>query len=60
MISRCHKLMGTGNQGGFRSLGSVANDTVRLCVLYSSLRESDWPDFLDPETGRFIYYGDNR
>ncbi len=51
--------MGTGNQGGFRYVGSV-DKGVKLCVLYSSLVELDWPDSLDAETGRFIYYGDNR
>lgn len=53
------RLMGTGNQGGFRYIGSV-DETVKLCVLYSSMVELDWPDRLDSETGRFIYYGDNR
>ena len=53
------KLTGTGNQGGFRFIGNVETG-VRLCVLYSSLVELDWPDNLDVETGRFLYYGDNR
>jgi hypothetical protein len=53
------KLLGTGNQGGFRYVGSVS-EGVKLCVLYSSLVEPGWPDFLDPETGRFTYFGDNR
>jgi len=53
------KLIGTGNQGGFRYVGPV-DEGIKLCVLYSSLTELDWPDRLDPDTGRFIYYGDNR
>ena len=53
------KLVGTGNQGGFRYVGSV-DEGLKLCVLYSSLVELDWPDSLDPDTGRFTYYGDNR
>jgi hypothetical protein len=53
------RLVGTGNQGGFRFVGSIA-DRVRLCVLYSSLSDLDWPDELDPTTGLFTYYGDNK
>lgn len=52
------KVMGCGNQGGFRYTGSV--EKPRLCVLYSELTHSDWPDELNPELGQFIYYGDNR
>jgi hypothetical protein len=55
-----HLVPGTGNQGGFRFAGSPLRRTVRLCVLYSSGEEVDWPDSLDPFTGRFTYYGDNR
>jgi len=29
-------------------------------VLTSNLAEPDWPDELDPTSGRFTYYGDNR
>ena len=29
-------------------------------VLYTSMSELAWPDFLDEETGIFRYYGDNR
>jgi len=53
------KLLGCGNQGGFRYSGSTKS-AIKFCVLYSSLREPDWPDRLDLESGRFIYYGDNR
>ena len=48
------KLIGTGNQGRFRYAGSV-NEGVKLCILYASLVEPDWPDSLDLETGRFIF-----
>ena len=34
------RLMATGNQGGFRYVGSV-DEEVKLCVLYSSLIELD-------------------
>ena len=41
-------------------MGSPAKGTVRLCVLYSELSDPDWPDGLYTETGRFVYYGDNK
>jgi hypothetical protein len=50
------RLLGCGNQGGFRKVGSPA----RLVVLYSSLADRDWPDGLDGATGLFVYYGDNK
>lgn len=53
-------LPGVGNQGGFRAMGSTAKDTIRLVVLYTSGAEPDWPDELDPYTGAFTYFGDNR
>ena len=53
-------LPGVGNQGGFRAMGKAARDTVRLVVLYTSGAEPDWPDELDPYTGAFTYFGDNR
>ncbi|MFT3877091.1 MAG: restriction endonuclease [Propioniciclava sp.] len=54
------KLLPVGNQGGFRFSGSVAKRTVRLVVLYTSGTEVDWPDHIEPTTGDFTYYGDNR
>jgi len=53
-------IRGVGNQGGFRHVGSPRQKSVRLSVLYTSGEEVDWPDFLDPQTGLFTYYGDNR
>lgn len=53
-------LLPVGNQGGFRPAGSVLKGNVRLVVLFTSGDEVDWPDRLDPETGDFTYYGDNR
>jgi hypothetical protein len=50
------RLLGGGNQGGFRKVGSPA----KLAVLYSSLEDRDWPDGLDGATGLFVYYGDNK
>jgi len=54
------KLLPVGNQGGFRHAGSPTKGTVRLSVLYTSGAEAEWPDALDPETGVFTYFGDNR
>jgi len=52
------QLVGVSRQGGFRYRGSLSRPT--LLVLTSNLAETDWPDELDPTTGRFVYYGDNR
>src|SRR5687768_13327424 len=49
---------GAGNQGGFRAVGSW--DAPRLVVLYSSMDDADWPDFMDVYTGVFTYFGDNK
>lgn len=51
-------LVGVSRQGGFRYRGT--RDRPTLLVLTSNLAEADWPDELDPTTGRFVYYGDNR
>ena len=36
------------------------SDLPAYVVLYTSMEELAWPDFLDEETGIFRYYGDNR
>ena len=54
-----HLIPGLGTQGGFRKRKGLANELVGL-VLTTSGAEVDWPDFLDPYTGTFSYYGDNR
>ncbi len=41
------RLVGGGNQGGFRYLGRLRPFLVRHCVLYSDLGDPDWPDRLD-------------
>ena len=51
-------LLGVSNQGGFRHLGKRGKPN--LLVITTSMKEPDWPDHLDPETGLFTYYGDNR
>ena len=53
-------LLPVGNQGGFRYNGSVSAQDVKLIVLYTSGADVDWPDIVDPETGDFTYYGDNK
>ena len=59
------KLVGCQNKGGFRIV--VRTDAAgrkeklpAFVVLVTSNKEPEWPDFLDPETGIFHYYGDNR
>jgi hypothetical protein len=52
------RLLTVSNQGGFRYRGSLA--ALEMVVLTSSMADSDWPDALDPETGVFTYYGDNK
>lgn len=50
-----------GNAGGFRRVNR--RDGSRLpayVILYTSMEELEWPDFLDEKTGVFRYYGDNR
>lgn len=54
------RLVGVGNQGGFRYKGSPVSGRTRLVVLYTTGTEVDWPDELDPQSGIFTYYGDNR
>lgn len=57
-----HRLMpGCSNSGGFRKV--MRKDSSNLpayIVLYTSMAELEWPDYLDVETGVFRYYGDNR
>jgi hypothetical protein len=53
------KLMRVGNQGGFRKRGKVKGK-LDLLVLLTSMNDPDWPDALDPETGIFTYFGDNK
>lgn len=54
------KLLPVSNQGGFRYVGNFSGNSIRAAVLYSSMDDVDWPDFLDEETGIFHYYGDNK
>jgi len=54
-----HLLPGLGTQGGFRKRKGLGDDLVGL-ILTSTGNEPDWPDELNPFTGTYTYYGDNR
>lgn len=55
LIPRCE------NAGGFRKkLREDGSGKYAYIVLYTSMEELEWPDYLDEETGIFRYYGDNR
>ena len=57
-----HRLLPrTSNQGGFR-ITHRKDDMSKpaYVVIYTSLEELEWPDYLDVESGIFRYYGDNR
>jgi hypothetical protein len=53
-------LPGSGNQGGFRPIRDRPRGNVRAVVLFSTGAVSAWPDELDPATGTYTYFGDNR
>lgn len=54
-------LPGCSNSGGFRKvLRKDGSGLPAYVVLYTSMEELAWPDYLDEETGIFRYYGDNR
>ncbi len=54
-------LPGCSNSGGFRKvLRKDGTGLPAYVVLYTSMQELAWPDYLDEETGVFRYYGDNR
>ncbi len=51
-------LVGVSNQGGFRYIGNKGRP--RLIVLTSTMKDVDWPDNLDRESGVFTYFSDNK
>lgn len=51
-------LPGGGNMGGFRIAGRGPDK--RFVVLFTTGADRDWPDHFDPNTGQFVYYGDNK
>lgn len=54
------KLLLCGNQAGFRYKGTSNLLDMPYIILYSSLDDPDWPDYIDFRTGVFTYYGDNK
>ena len=57
-----HKLIpDCENAGGFRKrLRQDGSGKYAYIILYTSMEELEWPDYLEEETGIFRYYGDNR
>src|SRR4051812_43010383 len=53
------RLMRVDSQGGFRYRGKVKGK-LEMLVLTTSMNDPDRPDALDPETGIFTYFGDNK
>lgn len=51
-------LSGSGNMGGFRVSGR--GQKKNWVVLFTTGEDKDWPDTLDINTGKFIYFGDNK
>ena len=50
-----------GVNGGFRKVNRTdGSGRPAYVILYTTMSELEWPDFLDEETGIFRYYGDNR
>lgn len=50
-----------GVNGGFRKVNRTdGSGKPAYVILYTTMGELEWPDFLDEETGIFRYYGDNR
>ena len=55
LIPRCEA------SGGFRKkLREDGSGKYAYVVLYTTMSELEWPDYLDEESGIFRYYGDNR
>ena len=50
-----------GVNGGFRKVNRTdGSGKPAYVILYTTMSELEWPDYLDEETGIFRYYGDNR
>lgn len=54
------RILHCGNMGGFRIRGSIQKDEVLLVALYTTFHDEDWPDRIERESARFVYYGDNK
>ena len=57
-----HKLFPKcGVNGGFRKVNrDDGSGKPAYVILYTTMSELEWPDYLDEETGIFRYFGDNR
>lgn len=53
------RILRCGNRGGFRYSGSIS-DKLNYIVLFTTLRDINWPDTIDKHRGHFTYYGDNK
>ena len=49
---------GASNQGGFRASGKGPDK--KFVVLYTTLEDKTWPDSIDSNSGKLVYYGDNK
>ena len=50
-----------GVNGGFRKVNRIDGTGLpAYVILYTTMSELEWPDYLDSATGIFRYYGDNR
>ena len=50
-----------GVNGGFRKVNRKdGSGKPAYVILYTTMSELEWPDYLDEETGVFRYFGDNR
>lgn len=52
------QILPVGNSGGIRFKGPRTKPSI--LSLISSGVDIDWPDHLDPETGQYTYFGDNK
>ena len=49
---------GASNQGGFRVSGKGLDK--KFVLLFTTLEDETWPDRIDSNSGRLVYYGDNK
>ncbi|MET3196038.1 restriction endonuclease [Gottfriedia sp. OAE603] len=54
------KLMYVENSGGFRVRGTKKDFDLKYIVLFTTGEDIDWIDEIDVQSGKFIYYGDNK
>ena len=49
---------GASNQGGFRASGKGLDK--KFVLLFSTLEDETWPDRIDSNSGKLVYFGDNK